>query len=334
VTDAATPMRVGAVGVGVHAVNAILPSFPVAGLKLAATCARHLDRAEAVAQRFGAERAFDDLERMLDEAELDAVVVVVPPDQFFEVISACIRRGVPVFTEKPAANDAAEAQALADAAAAADVPVMVGYMKRFAGGYRLAKELMGKPEFGSPTLGSFTWSMGPFAHRFGLRDWLFENPVHHFDLARFFFGELKDVHVARGDGEEHTVVITATSTSGALVSIRANTTGSWEQRNEAVEIFGEGHSLSVDNLDTCTLRPPERPEQVWRPNYTVPLAANMTGATMGFVTELEHFRLVVRDGVPCESDIASAAATLTLTSTIVDLALGPSGVAAVRPGGG
>jgi predicted dehydrogenase len=310
--------RVGAVGVGVHAVNAILPNLPVAGFELAATCARHLERAEAVGRRFGAAQAFDDVERMLDESELDAVVVVVPPEQFAGVISACIRRGVPVFSEKPAANDAAEAHAFAAQAAEAGVVVMVGYMKRFAVGYQRAKELIGRPEFGAPTLGSFTWSMGPFADRFDVRDWLFENVVHHVDLARFFLGELSDVHVARGPGKEHTVVVTASSTSGAVVSIRANTTGSWEQRNEAVEIFGNGHSLYVDNLDTCTYRPPERPEQVWRPNYTVPVAANMTGATMGFVSELEHFRRVLSEGVPCESDIASAAATLELTGTIVD----------------
>jgi predicted dehydrogenase len=313
-------MRIGVVGVGAHAVNAMLPSLPAAGLRLAATCSRHLDNAEAAAQQFGAERAFDDVERMLDEAQVDGVVVIVPPDQFFGVIQTCIRRGVPVFAEKPAANDAAEARALADEAAKVGGVVMVGYMKRFASGYTLAKEIVGKPEFGPLTLGSFTWSMGPFAHRFDLRDWLFENPVHHFDLARFFFGELDDVHVVRAPGAEHTVVVTARSTSGAVVSIRANTTGSWEQRNEAVEIFGTGHSLVVDNLDTCTWRPPERPERVWRPNYTVPLAANMTGATMGFVPELEHFRLVVEEGVPCESDMASAAATLELTTTIAELA--------------
>ena len=310
------PLRVGAVGVGVHAVNAILPNLPVAGFQLAATCARHLDRAEAAARRFGADGAFDSVERMLEVSELDAVVVVVPPEDFFGVIGTCIRRGIPVFTEKPAANDAAEAHALAAQAAEADVTVMVGYMKRFAVGYQRAREIVGRPAFGAPTLGSFSWSMGPFAHRFGMRDWLFENVVHHVDLARFFLGELSDVHVVRGPGTEHTVVVSATSSSGAVVSMRANTTGSWEQRNEAVEIFGNGHSLVVDNLDTCTYRPPERPEQVWRPNYTVPVAANMTGATMGFATELEHFRRVLVDGVRCESDIASAAATLDLTGVI------------------
>ena len=41
--------------------------------------------------------------------------------------------------------------------------------------------------------------------------------------------------------------------------------------------------MVVENLDTCIWRPPTRPELVWRPNYTVPVAANMTGATMGFV---------------------------------------------------
>jgi predicted dehydrogenase len=313
------PLRIGIVGVGAHAVNAILPSLPVAGFRLVATCARHLEHAVAVGERFGAERAFDDVGRMLGAVELDAVAVVVPPDQFASVIIACLEAETPVFAEKPAANDAGEAADLAARAAEARVPVMVGYMKRFAASYRTAREILDRPGFGTPTLGSFTWSMGPFAHRFDLRDWLFENPVHHFDLARFLFGELDDLHAVRGNGPEHTVVVTAASTSGALISIRANTTGSWEQRNEAVEIFGQGHSLFVDNLDTCIWRPPERPEQVWRPNYTVPLATNMTGATMGFVSELEHFRAVLRDGIECESDIASAAATLELTSRIAGL---------------
>jgi predicted dehydrogenase len=317
----AQPLRVGAIGVGVHATTSILPNLPAAGMALAATCARHLDRAEAAAARFGAGSAFDDAERMLDEVPLDGAVVVVPPDQFARVIRACIRKGVPVFADKPAANDAAEAAELAAEAAEAGVPVVVGYMKRFAGAYRLAKELAAKPEFGSLTMGSFTWSMGPFAHRFDMRDWLFENPVHHFDLARFFFGELEDVHVRRGKGDEHTVAILASSESGALVNIRANTTGSWEQHNEAVEIFGEGHSLFVDNIDTCTWRPPTRPERTWRPNYTVPVAANMTAATMGFGPELEHFRRVVTEGIPNESDIASAAATLALTSRIAEQVL-------------
>ena len=47
----------------------------------------------------------------------------------------------------------------------------------------------------------------------------------------------------------------------------------------------------------------------------------MTGTTMGFVGELTHFRKVLADGVACESNIASAAATLRLTGGIAELAL-------------
>jgi predicted dehydrogenase len=314
--------RVAAIGVGPHAVTSLLPALPAAGLRLAATCARHLDRAEAAAATFGAGAAFDSVERMLDSVELDGAIVVVPPDQFSDVIGACIDRGLPTFAEKPAANDAEEASRLAEQAAAANVPVVVGYMKRFASAFRQAKAIATTPGFGSPTMGSFTWSMGPFAHRFDLRDWLFENPVHHFDLARYFFGELHDIHVKVRPGEEHAVVVSATSDSGALVSICANTTGSWEQQNESMQIWGDGHSLVVDNVDTCIWRPSERPEQVWRPNYTLPSAANTTGATLGFATELAHFRSVLVDGAAPDSDMASAAATLALTAEIAEQALG------------
>lgn len=314
-------LRAGIVGVGRHATTAILPALPTAGFRVVAACANHRDHAAAAARRFGATDVYDDLAQMLERSELDAVVAVVPPDQFAAVVRRCLVHRIPVFAEKPGAGDAAEAEDLAAQASDCGVPVMVGYMKRFAAAYQQARAIATADTFGPPTLGSFTWSMGPSAHRLGLRDWLFENPVHHFDLARHFFGELGDIHVARHSGTEHTVVVTASSESGAIVSIRANTTGSWEQRNEAVEIFGQGHSVLVENVDTCIWRPPGRPEHVWRPNYTVPTAANMTGSTMGFVSELAHFRAVLVDDAACESDLASAAATLRLTRRIAELAL-------------
>jgi len=94
-------MRVGAIGVGIHALTSILPNLPGAGMTLSATCARHLDRAEAAAARFGARAAFDDAERMLDAVALEGVVVVVPPDQFSSVVRACIRRGFPSLLKNP-----------------------------------------------------------------------------------------------------------------------------------------------------------------------------------------------------------------------------------------
>jgi len=101
-----------------------------------------------------------------------------------------------------------------------------------------------------------------------------------------------------------------------VVSLQLGSTGSWQQHNESVEVFGAGSSVLVDNMDTWVLRPPEGPEHRWTPNYTIPDEVNSTITTMGFGPELTHFRDVVRGAKKCESDMASAARTLALIEEI------------------
>ena len=314
------PLRAGAIGCGSHATTAIWPELPGAGFVLEAVCSRTIDRATAAAQRFGVEGVFTDAEKMLDEVELDALVIVVPPEAFAPFIRLAIERHLPAFVEKPGANSPSEAEELAALARDAKVDVVVGYQKRFAVATRTAKALMSAPEFGGPTLGSFRWAMGPFNRRFDLREWIFENPVHHFDLARFFLGEISDLHARVSElSGEFALVVTGRSASGALVSLRANTTASWEQHNETVEIFGMGHSIVVDNVDTCVYRPPERPEQVWRPNYTVPAPGNFSGQTLGYGGGLAHLRAAIAGELTPENNLGSAAATLRLAAEIAEL---------------
>jgi hypothetical protein len=86
-------MRVGAVGGGVHAVNAILPNLPVAGLQLVATPPSTTPRLSAAL----AQSVRLTISRRCSRSELDGVVVVVQPGSVF-AISACTR-GVPVFTD-------------------------------------------------------------------------------------------------------------------------------------------------------------------------------------------------------------------------------------------
>jgi predicted dehydrogenase len=107
--------------------------------------------------------------------------------------------------------------------------------------------------------------------------------------------------------------------SSGVVSIRANTTAGWEQHNEAVEIFGQGHSVLVDNVDTCVYRPPEGPELVWRPNYTGPGPGSFSGQTLGYGGGLAHFHDVIRGDTTANSDLASAAATLELAGDIASI---------------
>ena len=131
-------MRVAVVGVGRHASRNIYPSLAMAGLEIVAICARHQGRAEAAAARWGARDAFDSAARMLGSVDLDGVVICVQPPEYAPLITLCLQAGKPVFCEKPGASSSAEASELARLSATTAVPVVVGYMKRFAPAYRRA----------------------------------------------------------------------------------------------------------------------------------------------------------------------------------------------------
>ncbi len=309
-------MRIGVVGCGQHATAVLLPNLVHLGFELGATCARRLSSAQAAAARFGARAAYDSFAEMVRREELEAVVACVPPQAYGAVVRDCVAAGLPIFVDKPGAADAAEANDLAGLSADAGVPVMVGYMKRFAPAYQRARTCLADASFGTPSLATFTFVMGDVESDFD--SYLMDNPVHHLDLARYLLGELHDLHAMRGrsDGGRHALAVSARTLSGTVVALQLGSTGSWYQHNESVEVFGVGSSVLVDNMDTCVLRPPEGPEQRWRPNYTIPIEDNLTPTTMGFQPELTHFRDVVHGVTECESDMASAAQTLALVEDI------------------
>lgn len=315
-------MRVGVIGVGQHASTNLYPNLRVAGLDLVAVCSQNLVRAQAAAKFWGAEFAFDDAEAMLRSVDLQGVLISVPPSSYRELITLCLSFGRPVFCEKPGASTSNEATSLASLSARASVPIVVGYMKRFAPTYAQAHDIIRSPEFAPVTLGSFTFAMG---RGFGgdLRTYLIDNPVHHLDLARFLIGDLVDLEarVAAAPGNGHAVAAAARTSAGAVCTFNFCTTGSWMQRNEHIEVFGNGTSLSVDNVDTLTLRPPDRPERVWRPNYTVPTPENSTPHLIGIVPELIHFRqMALGEVTKNASDMASAARTLLLAEQLCAIA--------------
>jgi len=59
-----------------------------------------------------------------------------------------LRRGIPIFVEKPSAIDFAHAFALAEAARSAGTFGMTAFMKRFGAAYEKAKEITQREEFG------------------------------------------------------------------------------------------------------------------------------------------------------------------------------------------
>jgi predicted dehydrogenase len=89
--------------------------------------------AVVVARRFGAEQATTDLDAVLSDPQVDAVVIATPHASHAKLAIAALRAGKHVFVEKPLALRLSELDAIA--AAHAQVPdrvLFVGFNRRFA----------------------------------------------------------------------------------------------------------------------------------------------------------------------------------------------------------
>ena len=104
--------------------------------------------AEAGARDLGFARWSSDWREVVDDPAVDVVDITAPNNVHAEIALAALAAGKPVYCEKPLANSAGETKAMAEAAAAAGVPTLVGfnYLKNPAHGY--ARQLIEAGELG------------------------------------------------------------------------------------------------------------------------------------------------------------------------------------------
>lgn len=279
---------IGVIGAGDHMRQVLLPAAVAAGLRPTVVAARTPASALAAASPYGAEVVSGAVD--VATADVDAIVVAVPVDQVASVLRDVIPAGKPVYVEKPGAATSAQASELAALADRYGTRLQVGYMKRYAPAYQRLRRAIADGDLGPLTLASIKWAMGPFGGRRGLTDWLVENAVHAFDLAGYLVGPLRiaDVLVREIRGE-HVVLVQGDCSDDACFTMHACTTGPWWHDNETVEVLGIGASMRARNVTELALRRGDDPEQVWSPNFSIPVARNLTGTLLGFVPAVAAF---------------------------------------------
>lgn len=130
-------LRVGLIGLGVVAQIVHIPVLR--GLEdkfeIVAGCDVSLDYAQAVCTRYAVPRAYDSLQAMLANEQLDALAVLNSDEYHRDTTIAALDAGLHVLLEKPAALTLADIDSMAAAREAAGKSVMVGYMRRHASAY-------------------------------------------------------------------------------------------------------------------------------------------------------------------------------------------------------
>jgi predicted dehydrogenase len=184
------------------------PAFnKVASSSLVAVMRRDGAKAEDYARRHKVPRWYDDANKLINDAEVNAIYVATPPSSHEEYALAAIKAGKPVYVEKPMANSYAAARTLAEAAAAKNIPLVVAHYRRQQPLFKKIKQLIDDKIIGTPLLArlelskppltkedladpKIAWRVNPAVAGGGL---FHDLSPHQLDLMYHFFGPVKTV---------------------------------------------------------------------------------------------------------------------------------------------
>ncbi len=112
------------------------------GARLVAILSRDQARGDEAAHKYGIDAAYSDLDQLLADPQIDAVIVATPDGLHEDQVIAAAKAGKHVLCEKPMAISLAACQRMAEAVAKAGIVFAMGYDNRFNPGLAHVKELI------------------------------------------------------------------------------------------------------------------------------------------------------------------------------------------------
>jgi predicted dehydrogenase len=282
--------RVGIVGLGKMGLShyAILNAHPQ--VEVAGICDAS-GYVLGVLGKYTGTPTFSDFDRMLGEADLDAVVIATPTSSHVQLARAALERDLDVFCEKPLTLSAADTEFLAGLGGERQRVTQVGYHNRFVAAFGEAKLLLEAGAIGEVThvLGE---AYGPVVLKAKGKTWrsqrnaggscLYDYAAHVIDLLAWYLGEpegvggtaLNSVFSRETDDE---VYSTLYFPQGKTAQLSVNWSDeSYRKMTTRITLWGTAGRIYVDRQecqaylrDTATF--PAGYEQGWNVRYTTDL---------------------------------------------------------------
>lgn len=242
-------LAVAVIGAGrIGSMHAALLSGAVPGARLAGVADAVDDLAERCARAHGVAAASS--AALIADERVDAVAICSPTETHPALIIAAAEAGKAIFCEKPISLDLGEVERALAAVASANVPLMVGFNRRFDPAHRSVRDAVAAGALGEPHLARITSrdpSPPPLSYAAGSGGLFRDMTIHDFDMARYVVGaEVTEVY-ARGAvrlvpelaelGDIDTAVVTLVHANGCLTVIdnSRQATYGYDQR---VEVLG------------------------------------------------------------------------------------------------
>lgn len=141
-------ITIGQVGLGHWGPNVLRNFYKLPGSRVKLCCDLDDKALARVQAEYPDVETTRDYDRLLNDAELDAIVVTASARAHYGLARAALERDKHVFVEKPIALDLAEARALVDLARARDRRLMVGHLLLYHPAVQRLKALIDAQELG------------------------------------------------------------------------------------------------------------------------------------------------------------------------------------------
>ncbi len=312
------PVRFGVVGAGLWGSFHCKTLNAIAAAELHAVCDLDPARGAEMQRQFGAAKVYTDYRQLIADPDVEAITVATPDFAHADIVLAAIAAGKPVMSEKPLATTLAEAERIADAAAASGVAVMVDFHNRVNPVVHAAREAVLSGEIGAPLHASARLSNTLFVP-FELLSWASKSSAlwflgsHSLDCLRFVLGaEVRRVqavarrgHLAAGGVNTADVHMALLEFDNGVVATMEN---SWVLPRDLplvfdfkLDIVGEKGEVQTDSAQNGTFRKYAGPGLRTADLFGVtPTSGGRIG---GFVTEaIARFVDAVAFGAPVLAD--------------------------------
>lgn len=251
-----TPVRVGVVGFGYWGPNLVRNLDRLGDAQLVAACDLSEGNLAKISALYPSVETTTDLDRMLADYNLDAVVVATSAPSHFAIASKVIAAGKHCFVEKPLTLTSADSEALVRAADERGVTLMVGHLMEYHSAINWIKDHIATGDLGDVlyvymqrlNLGKVRteenafWSLAP----------------HDVSIVLYLLGEMPDSVSANGaayvtPGVQDTVFANLHFPSGKMANIHV----SWLDPHKVrkLTIVGTKKMLVFDDMEAT--------EKIW-----------------------------------------------------------------------
>jgi myo-inositol 2-dehydrogenase/D-chiro-inositol 1-dehydrogenase len=194
------PARFGLIGCGAWGSHHARVIAKTAGARLAAIAERSEENRAAAQASHPAVTVYADYHEMLRQEKLDVVDIVLPPHLHFEAACAVLESGCHLLLEKPMCLQLEHCDELIALAKAKGLRLAIGHEFRLSSLWGRVKQMVEEGAIGDPRyclieLWRNPYRQGTGGWRYNIKqvgNWILEEPIHFFDLARWYFAGTGD----------------------------------------------------------------------------------------------------------------------------------------------